>query len=65
MRLSVLLVVLGMLGLIGGAWLVGMWAVGCAVMADSLALIALGLLREGPDRRAERPTGVRERMRAA
>lgn len=50
MRLSVLLIVAGMLGVVAGAWLIGRWAVGVAVVADSAGLVALGLLRDVPER---------------
>ncbi len=65
MRLSVLLVVLGMLGIVGGAWLVGMWAVGCAVIADSALLVAYGVLRDVQPRPPATPLSVRDRARAA
>ncbi len=64
MRLSVVLVVLGMLGIVGGAWLIGLWAVGCAVIADSALLVAYGVLRDVPAR-PPAPMSVRERARAA
>ena len=38
MRLSVMLLACSALGVVAGAWLIGMWAVGCAVIFDSLAL---------------------------
>jgi hypothetical protein len=52
-RLSVLLIVAGMLGVVAGAWLIGRWAVGIAVVADSASLAAWGLLRDMPERPAE------------
>lgn len=57
MRLSALLIVVGLLGVIGGAFLIGRWAVGVAVIADSAALAGWGLLRDVP----ERQTGFRRR----
>jgi hypothetical protein len=36
MRLPAVLLVCSLLGVIGGAWLIGRWAVGCAVIFDSL-----------------------------
>lgn len=38
MRLSVVLLVASLAGMVGGALLIGRWAVGLAVMADSLAV---------------------------
>jgi hypothetical protein len=35
-RLPVVLLAVSLLGVIGGAWLIGRWAVGCAVIFDSL-----------------------------
>jgi hypothetical protein len=45
-RLSAVLLVLSLLGVIGGAWLIGRWAVGCAVIFDSVALGAWALSRD-------------------
>jgi hypothetical protein len=38
MRLSAFLLVASLLGVVGGAFLVGTWAVGCAVIFDSLCV---------------------------
>lgn len=38
MRLSAFLLVTSLLGVVAGAWLVGRWAVGCAVIFDSLCV---------------------------
>ena len=38
MRLPLVLLACSLAGVIGGAFLIGMWAVGCAVIFDSLAL---------------------------
>jgi hypothetical protein len=38
MRLPAFLLAVSLLGVIGGAFLIGRWAVGCAVIFDSLAL---------------------------
>ena len=43
MRLPVVLLAVSLLGVVGGAWLIGRWAVGCAVIFDSLALGAWAL----------------------
>ena len=46
MRLSACLLVLSLLGVLGGAWLIGRWAFGVAVVADSIAIGAWALLRD-------------------
>jgi hypothetical protein len=46
MRLSVVLLLCSLLGVIGGAALIGRWAVGVAVIADSIAVGAWALLRD-------------------
>jgi hypothetical protein len=56
-RVSVLLIAAGLLGVVAGAWLLGRWAVGVAVIADSVVLVGLGLLRDVP----ERPASLRRR----
>lgn len=38
MRWSVVLLCCSLAGVVGGAFLIGRWAVGCAVIADSVAL---------------------------
>ena len=43
MRLPAFLLVASLLGVVGGAFLVGTWAVGCAVIFDSLAVGAWAL----------------------
>jgi hypothetical protein len=57
-RLSVALIVLGLLGVVGGAVLIAWWVVGVAVIVDSVALVAFGLLRDDgtpkPDEMARR-----------
>jgi hypothetical protein len=45
-RLSATLLVLSMLGIIGGAWLIGLAAVGGAVIFDSLCVGAWALIRD-------------------
>lgn len=60
MRLSMSLIVAGLLGVVGGAWLIAPWAVGCAVVADSVALAAYGLLRDVPAK-PESPEQARRR----
>lgn len=44
MRLPVALLLLAAAGVVGGAWLIAPWAVGLAVIADSVALAAFALL---------------------
>ena len=56
MRISVALFLLSLAGVVGGAYLIGTWAVGLAVIADSVAVGAYGLMRDVP----EQPT-VRRR----
>lgn len=58
-----MLVVVGMLGLIGGAYLIGVWAVGCAVMVDSALMIAAGVYWRTDDDSPEGKTPV-DRWRA-
>lgn len=38
MRLSAFLLVCSLLGVLGGAFLIGTWAVGCAVIFDSVCV---------------------------
>jgi hypothetical protein len=42
-------VVAGMLGLIGGAALIDQWAIGVAVMVDSVVVGVYGVLRDQPE----------------
>ena len=46
MRLSVVLLVVSLLGVVGGAWLIGTWAVGLAVIFDSLCVGVYALGRD-------------------
>lgn len=46
MRLSVVLTVVGLLGVLAGAALIARWALGLAVIGDSIALAVYGLLRD-------------------
>ena len=55
MRLSVCLLLLSLAGLVGGAALIGTWAVGVAVMADSLLVGAYALVRDDGSGRREAP----------
>jgi hypothetical protein len=70
-RLSVVLLLLSLAGVVGGASLIAPWAVGLAVIADSVAVGAYALLREPEGRPvpsvAEVPTlaQVLERARAS
>jgi hypothetical protein len=41
-----LLLLLAACGLIGGAWLIGRWAVGLAVIVDSLGIALYALVRD-------------------
>jgi hypothetical protein len=70
-RLSIVLLLLSLAGIVGGAALIAPWAVGVAVIADSVAVGAWALLREPESRPSpsvhEVPTlaAVLERARAS
>lgn len=73
MRLSAVLLCLSLLGVLGGAVLIGRWAVGVAIVADSVAVGVWALCRDDGRDRPEPsvhevpPTlaGVLERARRA
>ena len=46
MRLSVTLLLISLAGVLGGAALIGTWALGCAVIFDSLCLGVWALARD-------------------
>ena len=46
MRLSAVLLLCSLAGIIGGAWLIGMWCVGLAVIADSIAVGVFAWFRD-------------------
>ena len=46
MRLSVGLLLVSLLGVVAGGWLIGRWALGVAVIADSVAVGVYALLRD-------------------
>lgn len=48
MRRSLLLLGVSLAGIVGGAWLIGLWAVGCAVIFDSLVVGVLALRWDVP-----------------
>ena len=50
MRLNAVLLAVALAGVIGGAYLIGRWAVGCAIIVDSLALGVYALLRDVPEK---------------
>lgn len=50
MRRSVCLLVLSLAGVVAGGWLIGRWAFGVAVVADSVAVGAWALLRDAGSR---------------
>jgi hypothetical protein len=52
MRLSVVLLLLSLAGILGGAALIGTWALGLAVIADSVAVGVYALLRDDGRRAA-------------
>jgi hypothetical protein len=45
-RLSLALLALSLLGALGGAWLIGQWAVGLVVLGYSVLLAVFALLRD-------------------
>jgi hypothetical protein len=52
MRLSIVLLLVSLAGVLGGAALIGLWALGLAVIADSVAVGAYALLRDDGGRAA-------------
>jgi hypothetical protein len=46
MKITVALLVIAAAGLIGGAWLIGRWAVGLAVIVDSAGVALYALVRD-------------------
>lgn len=46
MRFSAVLLCVSLAGLVGGAWLIGMWAVGAAIMLDSVLVGVWALFRD-------------------
>jgi hypothetical protein len=54
MRLSVVLLLVSLAGVLGGAALIGLWALGLAIIADSVAVGVYALLRD--DGRREAPS---------
>jgi hypothetical protein len=58
MRLSVVLLLLSLAGVLGGAALIGTWALGLAVIADSVAVGVYALLREDGGRAEPQVHGV-------
>ena len=71
MRQSVMLLLLSLAGIMGGAALIGLWALGLAIIADSVAVGVFALLRDPESRMGpsvhEVPTlhQVLERARAS
>ena len=59
MRLSGCLLLVSLAGVIGGAWLIGTWMVGLAIMADSL-LVGLWALFRYDDGTGRQEPGVHE-----
>jgi hypothetical protein len=52
-RLSAVLLVVSLLGVLAGGWLIGRWAFGLCIIADSVAVAAWALLRDDGSGRAE------------
>ena len=48
MRSSVLMLLISLAGIMGGAALIGVWALGLAIIADSVAVGVYALLRDTP-----------------
>ena len=71
MRLSVILLLCALAGILGGGALIGTWALGVCLIADSLAVGVFALLRDAEGRTApsvhEVPTlsQILERARAS
>lgn len=57
MRISVMACIIGVLGALGGGWLVGRWCLGLVLIAASAGLVAYGLLRDDGRGRAEPQVG--------
>jgi hypothetical protein len=72
MRLSAVLLVVSLLGVLGGAFLIGRWALGAAIVADSVAVGVWALCRDDgqdePQAHEVQPTtlaGILEKARRA
>ena len=50
MRQSVMLLLCSLAGIMGGAALIGLWALGLAIIADSVAIGVFALLRDAEGR---------------
>jgi hypothetical protein len=50
MRLNAVLLALALVGIVAGAALIGRWAVGCAIITDSVLLGVWALLRDVPEK---------------
>ena len=46
MRLSIALLLVSLAGVLGGGWLIGRWAFGLCLIADSVAVGAWAVLRD-------------------
>ncbi len=57
MRVSAVLTAAGLLGVLVGAALISRFTLGLALIADSAAVVFLGMWRDVP----EKPTGLRRR----
>ena len=58
MRLSVFLLLVSLAGVLGGAALIGLWALGLGIIADSVAVGVYALLRDDGDRAQPAAPGV-------
>ena len=50
MRLSAVLLLVSLAGIMGGAALIGLWALGLGIVVDSVAVGVFALLRDAGDR---------------
>jgi hypothetical protein len=53
MRLSLFLLGVSLVGMVGGAFLIGVWAVGVALVAWSAAVAGFAVLRDFPESRRQ------------
>jgi hypothetical protein len=63
-RLSVALLVLSLAGALFGAWLIAVWAVGVVIVAYSMALAVIALLRDDGQPESDELDVVRRRRSA-
>jgi hypothetical protein len=64
-RLSVVLLVLSLLGVLAGGWLIGRWALGAAIVADSVAVGVWALFHDDGQDEQQPQAGILEKARRA